>query len=75
MIISSKYHKIIKSLGEDGLLIKKYINKTIKNESKEQKVGFLRMLLGTLGASLLGNTLKELKRKYLDSKLTYLDEE
>ena len=33
------------------------------------------MLLGTLGASLLGNKLKELKCKYLDSKLTYLDEE
>ena len=33
------------------------------------------MLLGTLDASLLENTLKELKRKYLDSKLTYLDEE
>ena len=30
---------------------------TIKNEAKEQKGGFLSMLLGTLGASLLGNCL------------------
>ena len=33
------------------------ITKTIKNETKEQKGGFLIMLLGTLGASLLGNLL------------------
>ena len=30
---------------------------TIKNKTKEQKGGFLRILLGTLGASLLGNIL------------------
>ena len=30
---------------------------TIKNDAKEQKGGFLSMLLGTLGASLLGNLL------------------
>ena len=33
----------------------KEVTKTIKNETKEQKGGFLSMLLGTLGASLLGN--------------------
>ena len=33
------------------------MTKTIKNETKEQKGGFLSMLLGTLGASLLGNLL------------------
>ena len=32
----------------------KGITKTIKNETKEQKRGFLSMLLGTLGATLLG---------------------
>ena len=48
--------KITKSLGESSLLIKS-VSKTIKNEAKEQKGGFLRMLLGTLGASLLGGTL------------------
>ena len=48
--------KIVKSLEESGLLIKG-VSKTIKNEAKEQKGGFLRMLLGTLGASLLGNLL------------------
>ena len=35
----------------------KGVSKTIKNETKEQKGGFLSMLLGTLGASLLGNLL------------------
>ena len=48
--------KIIKSLEEYGLLIKG-VSETIKNEAKEQKGGFLGMLLGTLGASLLGNLL------------------
>ena len=33
------------------------VTKTIKNETKEQKAGFLGMLLGTLGASLLGKML------------------
>ena len=35
----------------------KRVTKTIKNETKEQKGGFLSMLLCTLGASLLGNLL------------------
>ena len=35
----------------------KGITKTIKNETKKQKGGFLSMLVGTLGASLLGNLL------------------
>ena len=48
--------KIIKSLEESGLLIKG-VSQTIKNEVKEQKGGFLSMLLGTLGASLLRNLL------------------
>ena len=48
--------KIIKSLEEYGLLIKG-VSETIKNEAKEQKGGCLGMLLGTLGASLLGNLL------------------
>ena len=48
--------KILKSLEDSGLLIKG-VNETIKNEAKEQKGGFLRMLLGTLGASLLENLL------------------
>ena len=47
---------IVKSLEEPGLLIEG-ISETIKNEAKEQKGGFLRMLLGTLRASLLGNLL------------------
>ena len=50
------FMKIVTSLEDSGLLIK-IISETIKNEAKEQKGGFLRMLLGTLGASLLGNML------------------
>ena len=50
--------KIFKSLEEFGLLIKG-ASETIKNEAKEQKGGFVNMLLGTLGASLLGNLLAD----------------
>ena len=46
--------KIVKSLKESGLLIKG-VSETIKNEAKEQKGGFLWILLGTLDASLLEN--------------------
>ena len=48
--------KIIQALENSNILIKG-VTKTIKNETKEQKGGFLSMLLGTLGASLLGNLL------------------
>ena len=48
--------KIVKPLGDSGLLLKG-VSETIKNEAKEQKGGFLSMLLGKLGASLLGNML------------------
>ena len=40
--------KIVKSLKESSLSIKG-VSKTIENEAKEQKGGFLEMLLGTLG--------------------------
>ena len=45
--------KIDKSLEESRLLIKGIIE-TIKNKTKEQKSGFIPMLLGTLPADLLG---------------------
>ena len=48
--------KIVKSL-EDSDLFLKGVTETVQNEVKEQKRGFLSMLLGTLGASLLGNLL------------------
>ena len=44
----------VKSLEESGLLIKP-ISETIKNETKEQQGGFLRILLATLSASLLAS--------------------
>ena len=48
--------KIIKALENSGILLKG-VSKMIENETKEQRGGFLSMLLGTLGASLLGNLL------------------
>ena len=48
--------KIIEALENSGILLKG-VTKTIENETKEQRGGFLSMLLGTLGASLLGNLL------------------
>ena len=48
--------KIIEALENSGSLLKG-VSKTIKNETKEQRGGFLSMLLVTLGASLLGNLL------------------
>ena len=50
--------KRVKSLEESGLLIKG-VSETIQNEAKEQKGWFLGMLLGTLGASLLGDLLTD----------------
>ena len=48
--------EIVKSLEDSGLLLKG-VTETVQNEVKEQKGGFLSMLLGTLGASLLVNFL------------------
>ena len=48
--------KIVQALEGSNILLKG-VTKTIKNETKEQKGGFLSMLLGTLGASSLGNLL------------------
>ena len=48
--------KIVKSLEDSGLLLKG-ITETVQNKVKEQKGGFLSMLLDTLGASLLWNLL------------------
>ena len=46
--------KIVKSLEDSGLLLKG-VSETVQKEVKEQKEGFLGILLATLGASLLGN--------------------
>ena len=48
--------KIVQAL-EDSTILLKGVTKKVKNETKEQKGGFLNMLLVTLGASLLGNLL------------------
>ena len=50
--------KIVKSLQESGLLMQG-ISKAIRNKTKEQKDGFLSMLLGVLAASILRNALVE----------------
>ena len=51
-----KIIKTIKSLEDSGLLLKA-VSETVQNKAKEQKWGFLSMLLGTVDASLLGNIL------------------
>ena len=48
--------KIVKSLEDSGLLLNG-VSEAIQHEPKEQRGGFLGMLLGTLGASLLGDIL------------------
>ena len=48
--------RIVKSLEDSGILLNG-IMETVKNEVKEQKGGFLSTILGTLGASLLGDLL------------------
>ena len=55
--------KIVQPLEDSNILLKG-VTKTIKNETREQKGGFLSMLLRTLGVSLLGDLLtKNLSRK------------
>ena len=49
----------IVKLNEKSCLLIKEISKTIKNETKEGKGRFLSMLLGSLGANLLGNLLTD----------------
>ena len=53
--------KIVKSLEDSGLLLKG-VTETVLNEVNKQKGGFLSMLLGTLGASLL----EKLEREYIE---------
>ena len=61
--------KIVKSHEDSGLLIKG-VSETIQNEAKEQKRGFLSILLGPLGANLLVNMLagKEITKADYGSK-------
>ena len=60
LIISNKdmedLIKVVKSLEDSGLLLNG-VTESVENEVEEQRGGFLSMLLGTLGASLLGNLL------------------
>ena len=60
LIISNKeiidVLKIVQALEDSNILLKG-VTKTIKNDKKEQKGGFLNVLLGTLDFSLLGNML------------------
>ena len=50
--------KIVKSLEDSGVLLRD-VSETIQHEAKKQRGGFLSMLLGTLGASLLGDILSK----------------
>ena len=64
--------KIVQALENYNILLNR-VTKTIKNETKEQKAGFLGMLLGTLGASLLGKMLagKEIVRAGYGNKMNF----
>ena len=78
IILNEEVHditKIVKSLEDDGLLIKVF-SETLQNEAKKQTGGFLGMLLGTLGASLLGNLfiVKGVKAEILVRELIRLGE-
>ena len=53
-LLIKRVRKTIKYEGE-----KQKVSETIKYEGEEQKAGFLSMLLGTLGASLLVNILRD----------------
>ena len=59
IIANEEMDNIMKTVQalEDSNILLKAVTKTIKNEIKEQQGGFLNMLLGTLGPSLLGNVL------------------
>ena len=59
LIISNDEMKDIIRIVKDSGLLLKGVSETIQNDAKEQKEGFLSMLLGTLGASLLGNVLAD----------------
>ena len=48
--------KTVQALQDSNISLKG-LTKTMKNETKEQTGGFLGILLGTSGASLLGNLL------------------
>ena len=48
--------KIVQALEDSDILLKG-VTKAIKNETKDKKGGFLNMLLGSLGAGLIGNIL------------------
>ena len=55
-IMDERYYKIVKCVEDSGVLLKG-VTETSQNEIKQHKGGFLIMLLGTLGASLLENIL------------------
>ena len=59
IISNEEMNDIMKTVQalEDSNILLKGVTETIENETKEQKGGFLSMLFGTLGASLLGNVL------------------
>ena len=65
--------KIVQALEDSDILLK-WVNKTIKNETKEQKGEFLIMLLGTLGASFFRHLLtgKGIVRAGTGKKMRFL---
>ena len=58
IISNDEMDDIFKMVIDSGVLLKG-VSETIQHEAKEQRGGFLGMLLGTLGASLLGDVLSK----------------
>ena len=58
IISNDEMDDILKMAIDSGVLLKG-VSETIQHEAKEQRGGFLGMLLGTLGASLLGDVLSK----------------
>ena len=67
IISNDEMRKIIKIVEylENSSLLPERVSETIQNEAKEQRGGFLSMLLCTLGACLLGNILAAYCKSWL----------
>ena len=65
VISNEEMNDIMKNVQtlEDSNILLKGVTKTIENKTKEQKGGFLSMLLGTIGTSLLGESVRTGERK------------
>ena len=64
---TNKIKKIVQYFEDSNILLKR-VTKTMRNETNEQKRGFLSTLLGTSGAILFGNMQQEAKKRKRNAK-------